>query len=488
MLVVLTYVVGNYNERYWKKRGVKFYNKNKVFGVFWDFFTRDGALFERFGDLHKKYRNEPAIGIGAGLTPALFVIDYKNIQHILLEDFHSFNHRGVQGAVGDNLAESIIFLYGPKWKIMREAMSPLFTPSKLKNMFYIKDKCAQDFVAYLKENPSTWKGNCFETLMTFCNASVCAAIFGVGSESIFDSPFLEVVKKITAPTLKNNVKLTMMSLTPSLADLVGLKLFKEYQEFLVESIKKVIEERRKDTLKLSKHDFADLCISIQHNGVLKDPITGFEIEPTYELLTAQAMFFLVAGVEPVATLIFTTFLDLGRNPEILKKLHQEIDETFDKHGNNLTYDIVSEMKYVDKVLSETMRKNSPIGFITRQCIKDTVLPVGNIKVEKGTRIFTPIYQMHHDPNLYPDPHVFDPERFANSSKLGDENFMPFGIGNRMCLGARYSKMQMAAGVVHFLRHFTVKTIEYGGPTKYRYHLTSVRPINADVEFVPRSVA
>ncbi|KAJ8727636.1 hypothetical protein PYW07_001755 [Mythimna separata] len=145
---------------------------------------------------------------------------------------------------------------------------------------------------------------------------------------------------------------------------------------------------------------------------MRDPQTGYEMEPTTGLLSAQALFFFTAGVEPCANAIFSTLVLLCRHPKILEKVHQEIDEHFEKHKNNITYDVICEMEYVDKVLSEALRLFPPIGLLTRQCCQDTVLPVGNVKVAKGTKMFTPIYEIHNDPKIYPDPEVFDPERFS----------------------------------------------------------------------------
>ncbi|XP_075977004.1 putative cytochrome P450 6a13 [Anticarsia gemmatalis] len=483
--LILIYLLGINNERYWKKRGVKFHSKNKVTGVFWEFFTKQGAMFEKFGDLYKQYKGEPAVGIGSITTPALFILDPQNVQHVLQSDFNSFHHRGIEANEGDQLADNILFMNGPRWKLMRQSMTPLFTTAKLKNMYYIMDKSAQDFVTYLKEHPKLWEGDCFETLMTFCNAAVCGAIFGIGTESIFDSPFLGVARSVTAPSLKRNLTFTLMSAAPRVAKFLGLTLFRDVEDFLIGAMTNVIQHRKKENVK--KHDFADLCINIQKNGTMKDPTSGTEIEPTYGILTAQAMFFLGAGVEPVATVIFSAFMELGRNPDILEQLHREIDENFEKHNGNITYDVIDGMEYTDKVLSEAMRINPPIGFLSRKCVKDTVLPVGNIKVESGTNMFTPIYDIHHDPDVYPEPHVFNPERFAKGNKHSDKFYMPFGLGNRMCIGERYAKLQMAAGLVHVLRHFTVKTKELKTAIKFKSHFVNVRPISADVLLIPRNI-
>nr|AGO62008.1 cytochrome P450 CYP321A10 [Spodoptera frugiperda] len=484
-LVLVWYFIGIYNENYWRKRGVVFYSKNKVLGPLWDFLVSPRPLFQVFGDLYQQYRHEPVIGLGHLLTPAMFVINQKNVQQVLSGDFQSFNHRGMESIEGDQLSDNITFMTGPRWKLMRSNMTPLFTANKLKNMYYIMDKSAQDFVQYLKNNPKTRDGNLFETFMMFCNAAVCGAIFGIGSESIFDSPFLKVARGISQSNLSMKLKFVSFIVSPKLSSLLGLKFFKDYEEFFVKSIGEVLKRRDQENVK--RHDFADIALAIQKNGTMRDRTTGYEIEPTTGILSAQALFFFAAGVEPCANAIYATLYLLSVHPEILEDVHQEIDKHFEKYNNNITYDVICEMEYTEKVLSEAMRMFPPIGFLTRQCVQDTVLPVGNIPVQKGTKIFTPIYDIHHDPELYPDPEVFDPERFSKDRRPNDDIYMPFGMGNRTCIGARYAKLQVQAGLVHVLRNFTVASKQTDEKVTFKHDSFNVRLKNVDVQLIPRNV-
>ncbi|XP_045456969.1 cytochrome P450 6B5-like [Melitaea cinxia] len=479
------YWVGAYNERYWKKRRVAFYKKNKVLGVFWNYLTDDRSLFEHFYDIYKQYPDEPAVGIGSFLTPALYVKDPINIQHVLATNFSAFNHRGFEPNEEDLLANNILFLNGKKWQLMRQSMSPLFTSSKLKNMFYIIDKSAQDFVKFLKNNPNLAKGDTFNILSTFCSAAICAAVFGVTTESIFDSPFLKVAQKALRPTFKRNIQFTIGSISLRLTKLLNIKLFKEFEPFFIGAIKQTLRQREKENTK--KHDFADICVQLQKKGILRDPETGLELEPTDELLAAQGFFFFLAGVEPTASAMFSTLLELGRHPEILKSLHEEIDELFEKCDGKLSFEAIVDKNYLDMAIFEAMRLHPSIGFLSRMCTEDTILPNGNIKVDKGTKIFTPIFELHHDPKYFPEPEVFNPKRFSkeSSNKVTDVTYQPFGKGNRICVGMRYAQLQVKTGLIYLLRNFTVRTIVYKGGIKYEKNQVQVRLTNVDVKFLPR---
>ncbi|XP_047521988.1 cytochrome P450 3A19-like [Pieris napi] len=153
----------------------------------------------------------------------------------------------------------------------------------------------------------------------------------------------------------------------------------------------------------------------------------------------------------------------------------------------MPYDAVVNMTFLDMALNEALRMHPPIGFSSRQCVKDTVLPTGNIKVDKGTRIFTPIFELHHDERYYEEPEVYKPERFSaeNRNKIADITYMPFGKGNRICVGMRYATLQTKAGLIHLLRNFTVKTIIEDGGMRYSKQQVQVRLNNVDVELIPR---
>ncbi|XP_047515522.1 cytochrome P450 6B5-like [Pieris napi] len=484
-ILFLIYLNGKYNEFYWKRRNVAFHPRNKVTGVFWDFLTKDKALFENLCELYKEHRSEPAVGIGSFLTPTLYVIDPINIQHVVSSDFNSFNHRGLEINESDLLADNVLFMNGNRWKLMRQNMTPLFTSSKLKSMYYIIDKSAVDFVTELKKNPKLLKTDTFDTISTFCSAAIGAAVFGVSSKSIFDSPLLDMARDASQPTLMKNLKFALGSLSTSLFKAFNVNIFTEHEKFFIGTIKKILREREIENTK--KHDFADLCIQIQKAGNMFDKSTGLELSPTDELLAAQAFFFFVAGVEPTATAIFSTLVELGRHPEYLARAHKEIDEYFQLNNNQISYDVVNEMKFLDMALSEAIRLHPPIGFLTRQCIKDTVLPVGNIKVDKGTKIFTPIFEIHHDEKYYADPEVYNPERFSPENKhtIADSTYMPFGKGNRICVGMRYASLQTKAGLIHLLRHYSVKSTIKEGGIRYKKEQVQVRLINVDVELIPR---
>lgn len=86
--------------------------------------------------------------------------------------------------------------------------------------------------------------------------------------------------------------------------------------------------------------------------------------------------------------------------------------------------------------TETMRKHSTLPNLNRTCVKDYQIPNSNYIIPKGMSIVIPVSGLHNDPNIYPEPEKFDPERFSkeNIATRAPYTFLPFGEGPRMCIG------------------------------------------------------
>lgn len=87
--------------------------------------------------------------------------------------------------------------------------------------------------------------------------------------------------------------------------------------------------------------------------------------------------------------------ELSINEEIQRKARESVKEVLKRHGNNLTYEAVNEMNYVEQCVNETLRKHSPALGTGRIAKEDYPIPNTDIVIEKGTRVLIPFSGMIH---------------------------------------------------------------------------------------------
>lgn len=99
------------------------------------------------------------------------------------------------------------------------------------------------------------------------------------------------------------------------------------------------------------------------------------------------------------------------------------------------------MYQLKTLFAETLRMYIPLTLIFRRCTKEYTIPGTSTALEKGTLILIPLRSIQDDSRYYPDPENFDPKRFSEetSAKRHIAEFMPFGIGPRVCPG-RYKML------------------------------------------------
>lgn len=154
---------------------------------------------------------------------------------------------------------------------------------------------------------------------------------------------------------------------------------------------------------------------------------------------------------------------MARNQECQDKVRSEVNAIFNTTGRP-TYDDLESLQYLSMCIKETLRIFPPIMYSTKVCTKSYELinkGARSLEVPVGCEVIIPTYAIHHDPNFYPDPEKFNPERFNESSPeaktIAEQGlFIPFGAGLRMCPAIKYAEAIIKAAVVEIIHHFDVQ--------------------------------
>ena len=115
--------------------------------------------------------------------------------------------------------------------------------------------------------------------------------------------------------------------------------------------------------------------------------------------------------------------------------------------------------------SESLRKHPPVSRVDRLCTQPYTIPGTNINIDKGCAVSVSIMGLHHDPQYFPQPEVFDPDRFLPEPTLTRSPyvFLPFGVGPRNCIGKTDRQV-----LVYFLFVKTGDTTRRKGISKEMY--------------------
>ncbi|KAJ0507102.1 putative (+)-abscisic acid 8'-hydroxylase [Helianthus annuus] len=166
---------------------------------------------------------------------------------------------------------------------------------------------------------------------------------------------------------------------------------------------------------------------------------------------------LIAGHDTTTAALTWLVKFLGENPAALDKLRDEHMKIRSKRefGSSLTWSQVNNMPYTAKVVSETLRRATILPWYSRKAAQD--FEINGYSIKKGWSVNLDVVSIHHDPQVFADPHKFDPSRFDDP--LRSFSFLGFGNGPRMCPGMNLAKLEISIFIHHLVCRYKWKPVE-----------------------------
>jgi len=205
-----------------------------------------------------------------------------------------------------------------------------------------------------------------------------------------------------------------------------LPAFRRRIDRVDELIYREIDERRRAEDLEERDDILSLLVAARHED--GSPMSDEEMRD--ELLTL-----LVAGHETTATSLSWAVERLARHPEKLERLRAEAEDGGDE--------------YLTATIQETLRLRPVISIVLRKLTEP--VEIGGYELPAGVAVAPCIYLAHRNPEVYPEPQAFRPERFLDNPP-GTYTWIPFGGGVRRCLGASFAQFEMAVVLRELVRH------------------------------------
>ncbi|XP_025263420.1 cytochrome P450 6a2-like [Camponotus floridanus] len=457
-LAVYYYFTSNYD--FWKSCGIRGPKPKPVFGNFKDIALNNKFIGDYLLEIYNKYKDESVIGIFTGMTPILIVKNPDLIKDVLIKDFSKFADRGNSPPVSekvDPLSQHLAALEPKKWRPLRTCLSPVFTSSKLKEMFLLISKCADHLEQYIEKLVSKNEPiECREVAAKYTTDVIGTCAFGIEMNALSDenSEFRKIGKMLFMPTWKNNLRLNIRRYMPQLYKIFSYMIPQtEVTQFFTRLVMDTMNYR--ETNNIIRHDIIDALRELK-----KNPDKMGDIEMTDGLITSQVFVFFAAGFETSSSVISHALYELALNQQIQDMLREEIQE-YVKHGNNLTYEKIKKMNYLDKVFKETLRKYPTGTHLSRKSMSSYTFNNTTFNIPKDQMIWIPMFAIHRDPDIYPKPDVFDPERFNDEAVQARHpmHYLPFGDGPRNCIGARFAIYQTKIGLVRIVQNYKVEVCD-----------------------------
>lgn len=448
---------------YWRDKKVLFHPPSFPFGNLKDV-GKTVHFAQRLQEIYTKFQKKDKFaGFFLTTSPRILAIDLDFIKNILIKDFDYFHNRGIYfNEKTDPLSANLFFMEGTQWKSMRALLTPTFTSGKIKMMFHLIHETGNDLIKTLQVFAETKQPVDAKNIsLRFNGDAIASCAFGIKLDGLENenSELIEAGKLITYPSQSKHIEFFLQNTFKSVARKLGSTVFDaKATNYFKNLITGSIELRGKTNDK--RNDFINILIDLKNNKNIIDETTGKNL--TINQLAAQAFIFFFAGFETVSTTLMFCLYELALNQEIQQKVREEIKKVSGNYEDRITYEGCNEMVYLLQIINgnfvkfifsglifqilvtETLRKYSPIHILFRSTTKDYKVPDSNHIIEKDTAIFIPVYSIHNDPKIYPEPEIFDPERFTqeNINKRHSCSFLPFGDGPRNCIGVRFAYLEL----------------------------------------------
>uniref|UniRef100_A0A668RVG4 unspecific monooxygenase n=1 Tax=Oreochromis aureus TaxID=47969 RepID=A0A668RVG4_OREAU len=382
-------------------------------------------------ECHKKYGK--MWGIFDGRQPVLCITDPAMIKTILIKECYSFFTNRRNFRLNGPLQDAVTVTEDDQWRRIRSVLSPSFTSGRLKEMFDIMKQHSAVLISSMKKKAD--KDEPLEMKEFFGPYSmdvVTSTAFSVDIDSLNNpsDPFVTNIKKM----LKFDLFTVFPFMIPILEKLEFSFFPASVTDFFYAALQKIKTDRETSKQKVRLLEWTSSSLT------------------DHEILS-QAMTFLFAGYETTSSSLTFLSYNLATNPQVMKKLQEEVDATFPNKAP-IQYQELMQMEYLDCVINESLRL-FPIASRLERVAKASV-EINGFVIPKGMVVMVPTWPMHRDPEIWPEPEKFKPERFSKENKetIDPYTYMPFGAGPRNCIGMRFALVVMKLAIVEILQRYS----------------------------------
>jgi cytochrome P450 len=409
-------------------------------------FRRD--MLGAFLDGHRRYGDIVRFRLGPTLAHGLFHPDLA--ERVLIHDLDTFGklsqQHGRKEGVVLMLGNGLVSSYGELWSRQRRMIQPMFHRRQIKIMTAV-------MAAAGAQTLGIWHNNFHPGEVIDVSREMMALTLNVICKTLFSTELSHDIDAIgravdtaihyVSKRMRNPFSVPAHWPTPS------NRRFRQAMDLLDGIVYHIIDRRR--TSGERHDDFLDLLLRA------RDEDSGAPMDP--EQLRDEVMTMFAAGHETTANALTWCWHALAQRPDIRERLRAELKRVLG--GRTPTFDDLSRLRYTRAVLQETLRLYAPVPVLPRVVLKNTDLR--GYPLPAGSKVFVSIYNIHRHPEFWPDPELFDPQRFldgdgADSGGRHRCAYIPFGTGPRVCIGNHFALTESQLLLAQMAQHFELRPV------------------------------
>jgi len=390
---------------------------------------------------HGKYGSFVEYNLPLPNVRAFGTTDPELIKFIMLNDEGQFSkYPLIIEQFKKAMGVGLFTVSGGQWRSMRKRHNPAFSLSRIKQYEPAFEK---EMGAFL-ERMNTLSGNFpFDLYRELSRLSIA-----ITARALFNVPWINNYEELAEvfEELQDYGKYLADSIVPvpSFFPSKRATRFKKALEVIDQVVFEIVSHGRRQ---LNNED--DLLVSIVN---AKDESSGKPL--THEQIRGEIINTLFAGYDTTSTTLTYAIKSLWENPDVLAALKGEVDSKL--QGRVPTLEDISSLPYCQNVIAETLRLY-PAAYGQQRYVKESFGYKGNV-IPKGSLIFISARMTHRDPEHWPDPLTFEPDRFLPEQRKQRHRFsyFPFSIGPRICIGKHMATMEATYIMARFIQTFDFK--------------------------------
>ncbi|CAH2234756.1 cytochrome P450 4C1-like [Pararge aegeria] len=432
-----------------------------IIGNTMDIILPQDKLFLYLRTLHKKYGD--TVGLGALDISSVMICNPNDIEKILsstkfIEKQQPYTF--LRGWLGEGLLTS----YGKKWHQRRKLLTPAFHFNILKRFFRTIEEETEVFLESLAAEVENENTDIVQLISNMTLRTVCKTAMGTsmneGIQSL-STKYFNAIQKLGAILIQRSCKVWLFldftyRLTQTareekkvLQDLHGFTrdVIQQRKSYLKDNPSILNLDSDEDINKKGRLAMLDLLIQNQNEGGIDDEGIREEVDT-----------FMFRGHDTTSMALVFFIMRLADEPEIQDKIYEELKSIFGNSDRPPTMEDLKEMRYLECCIKESLRLYPSVHFIGRYVREEVEL--GGYMVPADSIVSIHIYDVHHRPDIYPEPERFIPERFSPEKclKRHPYAYIPFSAGPRNCIGQKFAMLETKTLMSSLLRKYRLEPV------------------------------